>query len=70
MDLTMGGAPVPVSALNCVDTLSILLLVPIFDGWVLRKIINNIYPILFRCNDFICSVIIICILILFYFAVC
>ena len=34
MDLTMGGAPVPVSALNCFDTLAILIFVPILDGWV------------------------------------
>jgi hypothetical protein len=32
MDLNAGGFAVPVSALNCFDTLSILLLVPVFDG--------------------------------------
>jgi len=34
MDLKMGSAPVPVSALNCFDTLAILMIVPFLDGWV------------------------------------
>jgi hypothetical protein len=44
MDLSIGGAPVPVSALNCFDTLAILLLVPVFDGfvseWTLRGLLT------------------------------
>eukprot|EP01038_Epipyxis_sp_PR26KG_P011667 gene11667-15622_t len=34
MDLKIGSAPVPVSALNSFDTIAILLLVPLFDGVV------------------------------------
>ena len=32
MDLTLAGMSIPVSGLNCFDTLSILMLVPVFDG--------------------------------------
>jgi len=31
MNLELAGAEIPVSALNCFDTLSILMLVPVFD---------------------------------------
>jgi len=35
MDLSIGsGSLIPVSALNCFDTISILLLVPLFDGYL------------------------------------
>jgi hypothetical protein len=34
MDLNVGGTNMPVSALNMFDTLAILALVPIFDGYV------------------------------------
>lgn len=35
MDLSIGGGGnIPVSALNCFDTLAILLLVPVFDGYL------------------------------------
>eukprot|EP00597_Dinobryon_sp_UTEXLB2267_P005647 CAMPEP_0170080918 /NCGR_PEP_ID=MMETSP0019_2-20121128/16920_1 /TAXON_ID=98059 /ORGANISM="Dinobryon sp., Strain UTEXLB2267" /LENGTH=662 /DNA_ID=CAMNT_0010295097 /DNA_START=50 /DNA_END=2038 /DNA_ORIENTATION=- len=45
MDLTMGGAPVPVSALNCFDTLAILMLVPFFDGWLYPYFKKIGYPL-------------------------
>jgi hypothetical protein len=32
MDLNLAGMSIPVSGLNCFDTLSILVLVPVFDG--------------------------------------
>lgn len=34
MDLNIGSFPIPVSALNIFDTISILLLVPVFDGFL------------------------------------
>lgn len=34
MDLSIGSTLIPVSALNCFDTISILILVPIFDGYI------------------------------------
>jgi solute carrier family 15 (peptide/histidine transporter), member 3/4 len=34
MNLELGGFPIPVSALNIFDTIAILLLVPVFDGFV------------------------------------
>jgi len=42
MNLTLGGADIPISALNCFDTFSILLLVPVFD--------QVIYPYLKKIN--------------------
>jgi dipeptide/tripeptide permease len=34
MNLSFGGSSIPVSALNSFDTIAILLLVPLFDGFV------------------------------------
>lgn len=44
MDLDIGSLSVPVSALNCFDTLSILLLVPVFDGYIYPYFKEKGYP--------------------------
>ncbi len=46
MDLTLSdGFQIPVSALNCFDTISILILVPIFDGYIYPWLKEKGYPL-------------------------
>jgi hypothetical protein len=45
MDLSMGSIQVPVSALNTFDTVSILLLVPVFDGFLYPYLKEKGYPL-------------------------
>ncbi len=45
MDLSMGEADVPVSALNAFDTIAILLLVPVFDKLVYPYLKSVGYPL-------------------------
>jgi peptide/histidine transporter 3/4 len=45
MNLLIGALEIPVSALNIFDNISILLLVPIFDGYVYPKLKEKGYPL-------------------------
>ena len=45
MDLNLGGSQLPVSALNCFDTLAILALVPVFDGVIYPYFKKIGYPL-------------------------
>jgi hypothetical protein len=45
MNLLVGSLEIPVSALNIFDNISILMLVPVFDGYVYPKLKEKGYPL-------------------------
>lgn len=68
MNLELAGAEIPVSALSCFDTLSILMLVPVFDQFLYPYMKKIGYPLTMLQKIGTCEVLwcIFCVLSVYY----